>query len=182
MSFSIKWLFFGVAYIALSLAALLNANELWRIGCRSAVVLTVLIASAGVLWSRGKARAFYGGYVLFVLPVYTNLFGFQSDFITANAFTAIHKSLFDPITETVTGPFYPSSYDGDVLTVTHQKDSTLLVTAIRPERVEFLGVGHAVFSVGLGLIGSCVAIWFLLRNEPRPANPECAQPTNIEHV
>ncbi|MEX2142621.1 MAG: hypothetical protein WD894_25430 [Pirellulales bacterium] len=167
MSFSIKWLLCAVAFIAVSLAALLNANELWRIGCRSAVVLTVLIAIAGALWSSGKSRAFYGGYVLFALAFYTNLFGDQSEFITGNALTAIHQSLFEPTSETVTGSFHPVSYNGDVLTVIHQKDSTLLVTAIRPKRLEFLGVGHAIFSVAWGVIGGYVAMGFYSRRESK---------------
>lgn len=165
MRFSLRWLFVAILFIAVSVAALLNANELWRIGYRSGVMLAVLIAAAGALWSSGKTRAFCGGYVLFALAFFTNLFGFQSDFITGNAFTAIHKRSFEPISETVTGPFYPSQYDGDVLTVTRQKNGTLLVSAIRPERTEFLGVGHAVSTVALGVIGGYVAVWFYSRHE-----------------
>ena len=164
MSFSIKWLLYAVAYIAVSLAALLNANELWRIGCRSAVMLTVLIATAGSVWSSGKKRAFYGGYVLFAVSLFTNFFG-QCEFITANALTAIHKRIFEPVSETVTGPFYPSQYDGDVLTVTNQNNGVLLVSSVRPERLEFLGVGHAVFAAALGVVGGYVAVWFYSHRE-----------------
>jgi hypothetical protein len=165
MSFSIKWLLFVVAYVGVSLAALLHANELWRVGFRSALLLSVLVTIAGAVWSVGRTRAFCGGYALFALLFFTDLFGSQSEFITASLLTTIHRGAFDSLTETISGPFYPSAYDGDVLTVVHQKNGTLLVTAIRPARLQFLAIGRAVLYFPFAVSGGCVAMWFYSRRQ-----------------
>jgi hypothetical protein len=165
MQFPLRSLLIAVAFIAISLVALLNANELWRVAVRGAVVLMVLIASAGAAWSIGETRAVCGGFVLFSLPFLTVFFGFKSssDFLSRHLLESIHSRAFAATTEIIRGPFYPATYGGDVLTVDNQKDGTLFVTAIRPKQQDFVVVGHAVLAVPLGVIGGLIARAFYRR-------------------
>jgi hypothetical protein len=169
MRFSLKWLLTAVAFIAVCLFALLHANVLGRVGTQGAVLLSLLIGSAGAMFSVRGVRAFCGGYVLFAIPFLAVFFGFKSgsDFISTRMLEIIHSQAFSPTTEMVRGPFYPATYEGDVLTVTDQPDASLLVTAIRPKRQDFVSVGHAILSVPFSVLGGLVALAFY-RRRPSP--------------
>jgi hypothetical protein len=164
MHFSLKMLLIAIAFVAVSLGALLNANDLWRIGFRSAVLVTVLIAATGAVCSSGKTRAFCIGYVLFSLSFFTKFFSFAwgSELITTNALSTLHAQMFAPQTERVSGPI--SSEGWDLLDISAQVDGTSIISFIRPRRDQFVAVGHAVLSIPLGIIGGVIAMAFHRRS------------------
>jgi hypothetical protein len=162
MQFSIKWLLVATGFVCVSLVALLYANDLFRAAFRSAVLLSILTALTGAIWSDGKRSAFCGGYVLFSLPFLTVYFGFKSssDHFATHLLNAIHSKSFSTSSEVIDGPFYPSLFDGDVLSTTPIQPGAVRVTFIRPKRQHFVEIGHAVLSIVLSVIGGTVAVWF----------------------
>ena len=72
MRFSLRWLFVSVAFVAISVVALLNANEYWTFVWRIAILLGLSLAIIGALLSQGQSRALWigvavAGWVHFVL-------------------------------------------------------------------------------------------------------------------
>jgi hypothetical protein len=173
MQFSLKWLLVAIAFVAVSLVAMLNANELWQNGFRTAVLFSMLFAVIGALWSVGTVRAFWGGYAIVALCYLTRFFGtdWGSGLITTNALSAIHSHAFTFTEEKVEN--YPSiqlrGYDGDIVGVpASYSDGTATILVVRPKQHSFIEVGHAVLSVVLGVMGGIIAAAFY-RRRPKPA-------------
>jgi hypothetical protein len=161
--FSLKWLLIAVAYIAISVGALLNANRFWRSSLESSAVALVLIALAGVIWSAGERRAFWGGSLLFgaiYLLWSTGLFGLTQSirFPPTDAFSYIHRRSFTPTTEIPESPDlsdidYSNEFVGGVATL----------QVIRPGNTVFTAVGNAVLAIPFALLGGVIATAFYRR-------------------
>jgi hypothetical protein len=162
MQFSIKWLLVATGFVCVCMVGFLFAIELFRAAFRSAVLLLFLTDLTGAIWSDSKRKAFCGGYVLFALPFLTVYFGFKSssDHFATHLLNAVHSKSFTASSELIDGPFYPSLFDGDVLSTIPTQPGTVRVTFIRPKRQHFVEIGHAVLSVLLSVIGGSVAVWF----------------------
>lgn len=171
MQFSLKWLLVAIAFIAVSLVALLNANEWWRSGFRTAVQFSVLVAVIGAVWSVGTTRAFCGGYAIVTLCWFTRFFGAQwADLVTTDALSAIHSQAFAFNEEKVEnyGSHIHMSYDGDIVGVPAvNSDNSATILVVRPRRQYFTEVGHAAFSVAFGVVGGFIAVAFY-RRRPTP--------------
>lgn len=165
MQFSLKWLLIAIAFVAFSLVAMLNANELWRIGFRTAVIFSGYIALLGALFSLNATRVFCAGYTIVAISFLTNFCGadWGSHLITENALSAIHSRIFAPVVVTIGGDRPIETIDGDIIARRHNVDGTTTLTYIRPDRFDFLGVGHSVLSVALGVIGGFIAVAFYRR-------------------
>jgi hypothetical protein len=176
MQFSLKWLLIAIAFVAVSLVALLNANDLWRIGLRTAVLFSVLIAIIGAVASAAATRLFCVGYAIVALPFLTNFLGadWGSDLITHSALSEVHGKLFSPKEETVAQQdvmgFPGNNFDGDLVGVRNfdGNNNTAIASVIRPKKRHFAEVGHAVLSALLGVVGGIVAVAFY-RRRTRPA-------------
>jgi hypothetical protein len=152
--FSLKWLLVIVAYLAITVAALLNANRFWRSSLESAAVELVLIALAGVIWSAGERRAFWGGAFLFgaiYLVWATGVFGLTQSirFPPSDAFSYMHRRLFTPAPETITNETDLSDIDyfdnsmGGVITINVIRPGNAVFTAVGKR-----GPGHSVYGAG----------------------------------
>jgi hypothetical protein len=161
MQFSLKWFLIAITFIAVSIVAMLNANDHWRMLLQNAVLLTVLIGIAGAVCSVGKERAFAFGYVLFALVLVTNCFGFSwiPELATTRVLAALHKQIFVPTEEKVPAPVDPDTFNGDLL-YTSQSAKGTIITFIRPRIDHFISVGHTVLSIPFGLLGGLIASTF----------------------
>jgi len=173
MRFSLKWLFSGVAFVAVSLVAMLNANELWRIGFRSAVLFSALVAIIGALWSVGATRAFCGGYAIMALSFVTKFFGAEwgSELITMHGLIPFHSLVAAPIDETLSQnrviELTQADHDQEISVKQFIADRMAITSIIRPRRQDFLQVGNAVLSIVLGVIGGFIAVAFYRRRPQR---------------
>jgi hypothetical protein len=173
MQFSLKWLLIAIALVAVTLVALLNANDLWQVGFRTAALFTALVAIIGAVWSSGTTRAFCGGYVIVALSFLTNFFGAEwaADLITRDALSKIHRLAFaftEEKIEYLTRELR-DSYDGDIVGVpASNSDGSATILVVRPKQQHFVEVGHAVLSIVLGVVGGIIAVAFY-RRQPKPA-------------
>src|SRR5688500_1127412 len=104
MRFSLKWLLVAVAFVAVGLVALLNANELWRHAFETAIILLFLTSVVGGVASSGQSRAFWTGCAVFVggwFVVATGFFvsSWPNRLITTDGLNAVHGFLISPTQE-----------------------------------------------------------------------------------
>ncbi len=106
LNFSIKWLLLAVAYVALSVAALLNANDYWRYGFESVAFLLLLTALLGMSFSLRQRRAFWAGWFvfsaawfLFALGLFEFSRGWTARLITTSGLNSLHGHVITPTSE-----------------------------------------------------------------------------------
>jgi len=63
-SFSLKWLFVAVAFVALCVAGLTVQSPLWPGLFRTLNIVLFLASIVGVVYARGPDRAFAGGFAI----------------------------------------------------------------------------------------------------------------------
>ena len=178
-TFSIRWLLFVVAYVAICFTALLNANNYWRYGLHAASLLLILTAILGTIFSAGQRRAFWTGCLVFgaawFLPVFGNhefVRALQPRLINAG-FTALHGRLFSPTIEVF--PYEDinlaiqrgRSLGGDVQTLPDKRHQ---VTFIQPSESRFTAAGEAALCVPVALLGGLIATWFWQSREAERAS------------
>jgi hypothetical protein len=64
MRFTLRGLLVAIAFVAVSVVALLYANWYWVGAARSVVILSLSIAVCGGIFARGAARAFWLGFAI----------------------------------------------------------------------------------------------------------------------
>jgi hypothetical protein len=164
MRFSLKWLLIAVAFVAVGLVALLQANNVWRVAFENASLFALLVATSAAVYSLGERRAFCFGFVMFGLTYF--LFGFFSNsrerLLTTTGLRAIHPKLFEAKSDVI--PF-EEPIDGDVVGT-----ATMLpggvnarVMIVRPRLTDFIAVGNAVVCMVFGLLGGVIARAFYRR-------------------
>jgi lysylphosphatidylglycerol synthetase-like protein (DUF2156 family) len=168
MRFSLRWLLATVAFVAVSLVALLNATNEWRSAFENASLFALLVATAAAVYSAGERRAFCVGFVLFGLTYFVILaIGYFNNtrerLITTTGLRSVHKQIFPAKSDVV--PFQ-EPFDGDVLgSATSLNDGTnnVRVMIVRPKCTDFIGVGNAALCIPFGLLGGFIARGFYRR-------------------
>jgi hypothetical protein len=158
MQFSLRWLFVAVAFVAISVVALLNANSYWAAITRSALLVVLSLAVVGAVFLDGRARAFWIGFEIVAL---------------------FHFLLSGLLFST---PFAPLLSD-EVIAWMHQSVAPIETTQVRdgdyfngrpryiridnavPPREYFEPIARCVFIVLIGIVGGFVASWFYSRRE-----------------
>ena len=177
MRFSLRWLFVAVAFVAISVVALLNANNLWHAAIWDSALLLLLVAFVGGIWSTGHRRAFCFGYFIFAFTYFvfaSGFFGFtrQELIVTTNGLQILHAKLFEPEAALIPPG---GSAEGDLVS-DHPPlrdgtrrgqlpDGSLPVMIIRPGRSSFVALGNALACIPFGLIGGFIATWFYSRRD-----------------
>jgi hypothetical protein len=177
-SFSIKWLLLVVAYVAVAIAALLNANDYWRNALHAASLLLVLAAILGTIYSVGQRRAFWTGWLVFGAAWFLPVFG-NHEFLRAlnprlitNGFREIHGHLFSPTIEIVANEELDAAIErankmqGDVRTLS---DNRHQLTLVQPAQRDFTAVGEAVLCIPFAFLGAIIATWFWRKRESERA-------------
>jgi hypothetical protein len=173
-SFSIKWLLLAVAYVAICIVALINANSYWRQGFESAALLCLLSALLGTILSRGRRRSFWTGWLIFGgawFLLVIGLFGISQRWrprLITTGLNALHGQIFKPTIE-----MFPhkdvnpaiersNSLEGDIRTL---PDGRHQVVYVRPAQSAFSAVGNAVFCIPFALLGGVIGRWFWHKRE-----------------
>jgi hypothetical protein len=160
--YSIKSLFAAVALVAVSIAALLNANSYWRSGLMNLVVLLLALALIGMQYAAPPRRAFCGGFLILGLTYFllaTQWWKFEKtwELLPQAALRYLHRQMFQPQNEII-GPVDFNVPNADVVSQGRQlPNGRMSVTVIRPSRENFVGVGTALFCLLFGLSGGLVA-------------------------
>jgi hypothetical protein len=162
MRFSLKWLLIAVAFVAVSLVALLNANNEWRSAFENISLFTLLVAASAAMYSVSERRAFCFGFVLFGFAYFLVLaIGFFNNtrerLLTTAGLRIAHKQLFQAKSDVV---LFREPIDGDVIegTATMQPDGiNARVMIVRPKLTNFIAVGNAIFCIPFGLLGGVIA-------------------------
>src|SRR5262245_57491251 len=105
-TFSLKWLLIAVAFVALSVVALLNANSVWQSAFENAALVFLLVAIVGMVASMGESRVFWFGCFLFGATYFvlaTGFFGFERTWRLSPSygFRHLHKQMFSPQSEVI---------------------------------------------------------------------------------
>jgi hypothetical protein len=191
---SIAGLMVAIGVVAVAIAALRNASEVWT-GVLLSVTLVVLACSAfGVAYRRGAARAGWFGFAVFGWGYLALTLGpwdrFQSSLPTSRALVYAHGQLFPPEVYSVVSEVVPSPTGSGpgVMTVRTMKrgdasasvtvNSSSTTTSIR--RVlgfgdnlrQFEQIGHCLLAFVVGLVGALIARWFHRGAEATSAMPE----------
>jgi hypothetical protein len=177
MRFSLKWLLIAVALVAVSVVALLNANNDWRSMVENAALFAILVATAAAVYSAGERRAFCFGFALFGITYFLVLASpsfsdARERLFTSAGFRIIHKQLFHAKSDVV---LFREPIDGDVIngTALMQPDGiNARVMIVRPKLSDFIAVGNALFCIPFGLLGGVIARAFYRRRTTNGAPPQ----------
>jgi hypothetical protein len=160
--YSIKSLFAAVAFVAVCVVALLNANRFWHSGLMNLVVLLLALALIGMRYGAPPRRAFCGGFLILGLTYFvlaTQWWKFEKtwELLPQAGLRYVHGQIFEPRIEII-GPVDFNIPNADVvITGLRLPNGTMRVTVIRPSRENFVGVGTALFCMVFGLLGGMIA-------------------------
>ena len=143
MTFSMKWLFVVIAYIAISVAALLNANSVWHHSLHSSTVLLVLLALVAAVWSLGERRAFWGGCFLWGVVYFGWFAGYvrfegSNTLVPSKVWWSIHSRMFTARSETLPMDDIKNLTEVDVEFAVPSKGGTVSVMIVRPRKLTLL--------------------------------------------
>jgi hypothetical protein len=146
MSFSLRWLFVAVAFIALSVVSLLNANHHWTFAWRTSILLGLSVATIGAIASNGRARAQWvgvaiAGWIHLLLGTLDSLGSFDNEFDWLHVLIA--RNLEPP---------YAIAQSGEVI-------------FMAPPRDEFVRIARFVVTVVFATLGGFAGAWFYSRRE-----------------
>jgi hypothetical protein len=158
MRFSLRWLLVAVAFIAVSVVVLLNANFYWARGMRSVLILSLSLAIVGGIFSQGKSRAFWSGFAIcgwiqFVSMGFIHLQTYGR-LITDTGINLLHAQVARSVEEEVAYFSGPSN-------ARVEKFEKRVVT--RPDVRSFTHVAQSVLTASIGVLGGCLAIWLYSR-------------------
>lgn len=91
MSFTLRWLFITILFIAVAIVALLNANPKWVNAFRSMIVIVLPLTTIAAICSTGVKRAFWIG---FALAGWLHLFSIMLNYVPP--FHNLDPQLADP--------------------------------------------------------------------------------------
>ena len=172
MRFSLKWLLIAVAFVAVGLVALINANSVWREGLETVAAIMLLVAIVGAIASLGERRLYWLGYILFGGVFFVTETGMipilqESQLLPNTLWSYAHQQAVRPKQEELTRDEFENIRDAEIL-VRHSplSDDTLTVTLVRPSRQAFVEVGNALLCIPFGLLGGVVASAFYRRRTP----------------
>ena len=158
MRFSLRWLFVAILLIAISLVALLNANEYWISASRVALVVLLPLTIVGGIFSKGRKRAFWFGFAIVGWTVFLsaglNDYPPFNEARSEKALQWLHSLIVRPEPVSLEGW---NRITGARLTGT----GTIDVPAFSSFKVVF----HCVATLLVGVLGGYAAMWFYLRRE-----------------
>ena len=152
MKFSILGLLGIVAFVALGLGALFNANDVWTKLIFTASVLLLFTSVVGAVYSHGAARAFWLGFAVFgigyFLLYWDAVAGRAQELITHDAVMLAYNYIPKP--SDVTDPKLHPTVQGQRSTLHY---------------FNFRRIGHALWTVMFGFAGGVIARWFHRRRQ-----------------
>jgi hypothetical protein len=158
MHFSLSWLFLAILLIAVSVVALLNANEYWVSASRAALVVLLPLTIVGGIFSKGRKRAFWFGFAIVGWTVFLsaglNDYPPFNEARSEKALQWLHSLIvrLEPVSlegwDRITGARLTGTGTIDV-----------------PAFSNFKVVFHCAASLLLGVLGGYAAMWFYLRRE-----------------
>jgi hypothetical protein len=158
---SVRNLMAFVLVSAIALAALRNAND-WSAGTMLSVALVAFgTAILGAIFLRRRERARWTGFALFsgiylALTFWPSLSDtFRAKLATGHLIREMYKSKFQT-------PLLPKIKVTEI-NMTSGVTKSSWVTPTKPSYEHFQSVGHSLFALVAGLLGSAVAVWFHAR-------------------
>jgi hypothetical protein len=172
--FSLRWFLIAILFIAVSVAALLNANGYWAAASRSAMFLVLPLGLVIALASRGTTRLFWMGFAVVGAVQFWSL-GFargrsDGDSLVELGIEWLHSKIVRDVDIEV--PVYRG---GKFL----RMDPRVVP---RPHFDYFRVVGHCVISALFGLLGGCVASWVYSRRDSRHTQSSKMSDNITEHT
>jgi hypothetical protein len=159
--FSMKWLLGAVAFVGLSIVALLNARWYWHSGLMNVLLVLLAASLAGMIYLGRDGRAFCGGF--FIFGMFYFLFATQWwklerewRFMPTSGLSALHKHTFVAKNETIP----PSGFQGGGDIVSRGQplpNGSVPAMVVRPSHEAFVGVGNTLLCFLFALLGGVVA-------------------------
>jgi hypothetical protein len=180
LRFSLATLVGVVILLGIGLAALRSASDVWAAGVFTGTLLFLFVSVLGVTFTRGRRRVFWGGFAIFgwgysilaLGPQFADLIG--PHLLTSKMLMALQEvipqfriragdkvlvkwgnSWYRSTVLSVQNGMYQIHYDG----YSSASDEVVPSNRIKVgEPVHFLRIGHSMFGLVFGLLGSALAL------------------------
>ena len=168
-----------VAVVALGCAALVNASELWASAGLTAVVGSLVVAVLAVVFRKGRARAFAGGFVicgsLYLIFAFGPWFhaNLSPSLLTTKLLAYVHAKVQKEVPSQVAAVTMPSapvqstlSSDDHYTYAVRWIASTGTATPVEvPSWEHFRQVGHSLWAVLFAYLSGLLARYFYATRE-----------------
>lgn len=164
LQFSIRTLLLVAVVVAIGCAALIHPTEMWRQAIVTMTILIIMISTLAAIFGHGNVRASAGGFAvagwLYFLLAFSPSLSIREHLLTSKGLDMLeHVVLGESERSVNTIPFMP---DGRQL-VTGTGNSTIRLWDLSTRNSNFRNIGHALWTLTFGMIGSFVAGWFSQR-------------------
>jgi hypothetical protein len=160
MRFSLRWLFVAVAFVAISVVALLNANLYWAGLARTGLIVFLASAIVGGINSRGEKRAFWFGVAIvgwiYRATAIVNCYWFASDVLSEQ----LSRAMWDVLDKPQVGAeehVFGERVLADGRTFTNRIEHV-------PLEKSFHLVNKCILNALFAMLGGLIATWFYRRN------------------
>lgn len=169
LQFPLRALFFSAVVVAVGCAALIHPTEVWRQAMVTMTVLILMVSTLGAIFGHGGFRVSAGGLAiagwLYFLLAFAPSFNVREHLLTSQVLDAVEK-----IMPTETEHSLKKSsflWDGDQL-VSGSGSSTIRLWDLSNHNDNFHCIGHALWALIVGVIGSLFSGWFFQRPKRDP--------------
>ena len=152
MQFSLRWLFIAILFLAVSAAALLNANEHWAGAARTAIIVLLSLAAVFAYLASGKYRAFWLGFAVVGTAHFAST-RFAAFYYHSNDYNHV---VADAAIEWLHG----------VIAHEERGEVNPIIGRTTLQVEKFRIVARCITVVPLALLGGCIAVWFHSRRNP----------------
>jgi hypothetical protein len=198
MRFSLKSLLAATTLVALGCVGVLCANAIWSALFTTAAFLSVLFGIVAAMLRHGRARAFWIGFSVFGAgyfglatfgerdavssvrsisrllaqgPTRINESGVAEPRLATTAFLIWADRYLEPLREKPDPSNLISARDGTVLRVASNQAVALNLIGVN---LDFVTIGHGLFTLALSVVGGLVGFWFAEREPPLPNDDDAA--------
>ena len=191
MKFSIRLLLGLVAFFAVGITALLNANEIWYRLLLTATILILTVGTLAAVGRTGPTRYFWVGFVVVGVAYMVAIFGFQTHtrehLVTNDALQFFHAK----VQTTITGSHeeileqYPNASDYTIIGrggvtpamgmgaggigmgrgMAGMQIGAMQFVYTSPERAPFMAIGHLLYTLLFAFLGGVVTRYFFVTRD-----------------
>lgn len=169
LQFSLRTLLLSAILIAIGCAALVHPTEVWRQVIVTITVLALMLSTLVVIFRQGTVRIAAVGCAvmgwLYFLLAFTPVFAIRDHLLTTRSLDTLGM-----LTSAVSGSAnrYPTFTSDRRQLVTGSSDSNIRLWNLTGNKRNFHDIGHALWTLIFGVIGSVVAGW--LSRYPTPSS------------
>ena len=165
LQFSLRTLLLVAVVVAIGCAALVQPTEIWRQAVVTMTVLILLISTLAAIFGQGSLRATAGGFAvagwMYFLLAFSPSLNIREHLLTGNVLETLDKVIHGESKSDVTF-FWTGSQ------LAPSGNSTIRLWPSTSRNNDFHNIGHALWALVFGMVGSFVAGWFSRQDKRDP--------------